>query len=74
MPKKFRVISQAAPVAGKTNQDVHKALLKMNIRPEQIQLLLFKPLVIKKGLARSPDDRFMTAPAFANELAAAAVS
>jgi hypothetical protein len=50
MPKKFRVISQAAPVAGKTKQDVHKALLKMNLKPEQIQLLLLKPLVIKKGL------------------------
>ena len=53
MPKKFRVISQAAPVAGKTKQDVHKALLKMNVKPEQIQLLLLKPLVIKKGLENS---------------------
>lgn len=50
MPQKYRVISQAAPVAGKTKLDVHKALLKMNIKPEQIQLLLTKPLVIKKGL------------------------
>lgn len=50
MPKKFRVISQAAPVAGKTKLDVHKALLKLNLKPEQIQLLLLKPLVIKKGL------------------------
>ncbi|MCR6652467.1 MAG: M48 family metallopeptidase [Cellvibrionaceae bacterium] len=50
MPKKFRVISQAEAVAGKTKQDVHKALLKTNMKPEQIQLLLLKPLVIKKGL------------------------
>lgn len=50
MAKKFRVISQAEAVAGKTKQDVHKALLKMNMKPEQIQLLLLKPLVIKKGL------------------------
>lgn len=50
MAKKFRVISQAEAVAGKTKQDVHKALLKTNMKPEQIQLLLLKPLVIKKGL------------------------
>lgn len=53
MPKKFRVISQAAPVAGKTKLDVHKALLKLNLKPEQVQLLLLKPLVIKKGLENS---------------------
>jgi|GEM_PF-2518743 len=50
MPKKYRVVSQAAPLAGKTKLDVHKALLKMNIKPEQVQLLMTKPLVIKKGL------------------------
>lgn len=50
MAKKYRVISQAEAVAGKTKQDVHKALLKTNMKPEQIQLLLLKPLVIKKGL------------------------
>lgn len=50
MSKKYRVISQAAPVAGKSKLDVHKALLKMNLKPEQAQLLLLKPLVIKKGL------------------------
>lgn len=50
MAKKFRVISQAEAITGKTKQDVHKALLKMNMKPEQIQLLLLKPLVIKKGL------------------------
>lgn len=65
MPKKFRIVSQAAPVAGKTQQDVHKALLKMNLKPEQIQLLLLKPLVIKKGLANAAAleyaERFSTA-------------
>ncbi len=50
MPKKYRVISQAAAIPGKTRQDVYKALLKMNMKPEQVQLLLTKPLVIKKGL------------------------
>lgn len=50
MPKKYRVVSQAAPVAGKTRQDVNKALLKMNMKPEQIELVLNKALVIKKGL------------------------
>jgi Zn-dependent protease with chaperone function len=50
MPKKYRVVSQAAPVAGKTRQDVVKALLKVNMKPEQIELVLNKPLVIKKGL------------------------
>lgn len=65
MPKKFRIISQAAPVAGKTKQDVHKALLKLNLKPEQIQLLLLKPLVIKKGLENAAAleyaERFSTA-------------
>lgn len=50
MPKKYRVISQAAPIAGKTKLDVHKALLKMNMKPEQVELLMTKALVIKKGL------------------------
>lgn len=65
MPKKYRVISQAAPVAGKTKLDVHKALLKMNMKPEQVQLLMSKPLVIKKGLdnpkALEYAERFSTA-------------
>lgn len=65
MPKKYRVISQAAPVAGKTKLDVHKALLKMNMKPEQVELLMTKPLVIKKGLdnpqALEYAERFSTA-------------
>lgn len=65
MPKKYLVISQAMPLAGKSPQDVHKALLKMNMNPEQAQLLLSKPLVIKKGLdnpqALTYAERFSTA-------------
>ena len=65
MPKKYRVISQATAVAGKSKLDVHKALLKMNLSQEQIQLLLTKPLVIKKGLdnpqALEYAERFSTA-------------
>lgn len=65
MLKKFRVISQATPLAGKTQQEVHRALLKLNLTSEQVQLLLQKPLVIKKALtepeAQGYAERFATA-------------
>lgn len=47
-------------MAGKTPQDVHKALLKIHLKPEQIQLLLQKPLVIKKGLEEAAAKDYAT--------------
>lgn len=50
MPKKFRVVSQAAPVKGKSAQEVVTGLARLGMKAEQANALLQKAIVIKKDL------------------------
>lgn len=50
MPKKFRVVSLASPVKGKSAQEVVAGLGRLGMKAEQANALLRQPLVIKKDL------------------------